>query len=341
MVVLEQTPLRPLSGSRSAPSLAARTPSRLQSTLSTPAGRLLSEQLLVHLHRAERPRQSASAENPQAIPLHASGALGGRPMSNTQLPTIVGGLLRAQRSKFLDRDLARDNTQERYSKERLLESNFGGRSLTRLVQRAKSLSSLQEAEQQARRESATSSREIATSSKHTADRRTSASAAQELAAAIARGSPLSYGAAGTMVAPRQPARRPRPRRLEIVAGLQTGPELRSKARGFLASSETLLARRERAEQAAAAKGLAHQPHHHHHHHHNQHQHSQEGFGASGLGASGTAASGVGTGGPLGGTQSIPPQGSRPPSRAQTPAQTAAQTAEEAEEERRVLEKYNE
>ena len=332
MVVLEQTPLRPLSGSRSAPSLAARTPSRLQSTLSTPAGRLLSEQLLVHLHRAERPRQSASAENPQAIPLHASGALGGRPMSNTQLPTIVGGLLRAQRSKFLDRDLARDNTQERYSKERLLESNFGGRSLTRLVQRAKSLSSLQEAEQQARRD-------IAISSKHTADRRT-ASAAQELAAAIARGSPLSHGAAGMMGPPRQPARRPRPRRLEIVAGLQTGPELRSKARGFLASSETLLARRERAEQAAAAKGLAHQPHHHHHHNHN-HQQSQEGFGASGLGASGTAASGVGTGGPLGGTQSIPPQGSRPPSRAQTPAQTAAQTAEEAEEERRVLEKYNE
>ena len=154
MVVLEQTPLRPLSGSRSAPSLAARTPSRLQSTLSTPAGRLLSEQLLVHLHRAERPRQSASAENPQAIPLHASGALGGRPMSNTQLPTIVGGLLRAQRSKFLDRDLARDSTQERYSKERLLESNFGGRSLTRLVQRAKSLSSLQEAEQQAQAEAA-------------------------------------------------------------------------------------------------------------------------------------------------------------------------------------------
>ena len=335
--MLEQTPLRPLSGSRSAPSLAARTPSRLQSTLSTPAGRLLSEQLLVHLHRAERPRQSASAENPQAIPLHASGALGGRPMSNTQLPTIVGGLLRAQRSKFLDRDLAQDNTQERYSKERLLESNFGGRSLTRLVQRAKSLSSLQEAEQQARRESAASSREIATSSKHTADR--TASAAQELAAAIARGSPLSYGAAGMMVAPRQPARRPRPRRLEIVAGLQTGPELRSKARDFLASSETLLARRERAEQAAAAKGLAHQPHHHHNHH--NHQQSQEGFGTSGLGASGTAASGFGTGGPLGGPQSIPPQGSRPPSRAQTPAQTAAQTAEEAEEERRVLEKYNE
>ena len=111
-------PLASLSGSRSAPSLAARTPSRLRSTLSTPAGRLLSEQLLVHLHRAERPRQSALAKNPQAIPLHASGALGGRPMSNTQLPTIVGGLLRAQRAKFLDRDLARDSSQERYSKER-------------------------------------------------------------------------------------------------------------------------------------------------------------------------------------------------------------------------------
>ena len=115
MVLLQEPPVVPsLAASRSLPSLAARTPSRSRSALSTPAGTLLSEQLLVHLHRAQQPQQHAAvAKNPQALPLHASGALGRRSLSNTQLPTIVGGLMRAQRAKFLDHNIARDDSKER------------------------------------------------------------------------------------------------------------------------------------------------------------------------------------------------------------------------------------
>ena len=114
MVLLQEPPVVPsLAASRSLPSLAARTPSRSRSALSTPAGTLLSEQLLVHLHRAQQPQQHA--KNPQALPLHASGALGRRSLSNTQLPTIVGGLMRAQRAKFLDHNIARDDSKERCS----------------------------------------------------------------------------------------------------------------------------------------------------------------------------------------------------------------------------------
>ena len=51
------------------------------------------------------------AINPQALPLHALGAVGKRTLSNTQLPTIVGGLVRAQRAKFLDRDVTRDDSK--------------------------------------------------------------------------------------------------------------------------------------------------------------------------------------------------------------------------------------
>eukprot|EP00964_Phaeocystis_antarctica_P143766 scaffold109374_cov63-Phaeocystis_antarctica.AAC.1 len=70
MVVLtldERAPPVPsLAASRSLPSLAARTPSRSRSSLSTPAGQLLSEQLLVHLHRAEQPQQ-------QHVPVRRTG----------------------------------------------------------------------------------------------------------------------------------------------------------------------------------------------------------------------------------------------------------------------------
>ena len=112
MVLLhEEPPVVPsLAASRSLPSLAARTPSRSRSALSTPAGTLLSEQLLVHLHRAKQPQQHAAVAT---LPLHASGALGRRSLSNTQLPTIVGGLMRAQRAKFLDHNIARDDSKER------------------------------------------------------------------------------------------------------------------------------------------------------------------------------------------------------------------------------------
>ena len=70
MVVLtldERAPPVPsLAASRSLPSLPARTPSRSRSSLSTPAGQLLSEQLLVHLHRAEQPQQ-------QHVPVRRTG----------------------------------------------------------------------------------------------------------------------------------------------------------------------------------------------------------------------------------------------------------------------------
>ena len=70
MVVLtldERAPPVPsLAASRSLPSLAARTPSRSRGALSTPAGQLLSEQLLVHLHRAEQPQQ-------QHVPVRRTG----------------------------------------------------------------------------------------------------------------------------------------------------------------------------------------------------------------------------------------------------------------------------
>ena len=114
MVLLhEEPPVVPsLAASRSLPSLAARTPSRSRSALSTPAGTLLSEQLLVHLHRAKQPQQHLAVAT---LPLHASGALGRRSLSNTQLPTIVGGLMRAQRAKFLDHNIARDDSKERCS----------------------------------------------------------------------------------------------------------------------------------------------------------------------------------------------------------------------------------
>ena len=137
--------------------------------------------------------------------------------------------------------------------ERLLERNFGGRSLARLVQHAKSLSSLHEAELQEESRRAEEHAVIrhlqqggeAGTAGHRSAGRQPASATLVLAAAVLAPPPVSYGAAG-MAAPRQHARRPRPRRLEIVAGLQTGPELRSKARDFLASSDTLLARRGKA-----------------------------------------------------------------------------------------------
>ena len=117
MVVLALPAEPSLAASRSLPSLATRTPSRSPSTsaLSTPAGSLLSEQLLVHLHRAAKKPQAAVAKNPQALPLHASGALERRTLSNTQLPTIVGGLMRAQRAKFLDQDITRDDSKARSS----------------------------------------------------------------------------------------------------------------------------------------------------------------------------------------------------------------------------------
>ena len=57
------------------------------------------------------PRLAQVAINPQALPLHALGAVGKRTLSNTQLPTIVGGLVRAQRAKFLDRDVTRDDSK--------------------------------------------------------------------------------------------------------------------------------------------------------------------------------------------------------------------------------------
>ena len=121
------------------------------------------------------------------------------------------------------------------------------------MQHAKSLSSLHEAEHQEESRRAEEHAVIrhlqqggeAGTASHRSAGRQPASATLVLAAAVLAPPPVSYGAAG-MAAPRQPARRPRPRRLEIVAGLQTGPELRSKARDFLASSDTLLARRGKA-----------------------------------------------------------------------------------------------
>ena len=63
------------------------------------------------LAQACGPRLAQVAINPQALPLHALGAVGKRTLSNTQLPTIVGGLVRAQRAKFLDRDVTRDDSK--------------------------------------------------------------------------------------------------------------------------------------------------------------------------------------------------------------------------------------
>ena len=211
-----EPPVPSLAASCSVPSLAV---SRSRN--------LLNEQLLVHLLRAEPTQpQALRAEKPQT--LHEKGATGSR-ISNTQLPLIVNGLMQAQRANFLERHVTRDD-----SKERLLERNFGGRSLSRLVQHAKSLSSLHDAEHPQQGESG--GRESAT---------------VVLAAAVLAPPAVSYVGVAGLLAWRgfsqqdvSGGRRKKIPRLQTIEGLQTGPELRSKARDFLASSDTLLARRE-------------------------------------------------------------------------------------------------
>lgn len=118
MVLLEQPST--LVGSRSAPTLSRSS---------------LQDQLLVHLHRADRREQKEH----RVLPRYVSTPALASATSNTQLPRIVGGLMRGARSQLLDKHVARDD-----SKERLLLRNFGGRSPERLTQHARSLASLRE-----------------------------------------------------------------------------------------------------------------------------------------------------------------------------------------------------